>query len=794
MYVALILALLIFLTLWLSYNHLYVQQREDVLNTVGYFIDEADRSLSEVERGFGSEMEGVLKGFYENYETYHDDEYLAAHMNELAGRIEGKEINGASVKESSYYFISPEGEIFKTDYEPDLHLDLTQAEVWDRLQGLEAGEIMHDPITAEIVTGNFRLFSYIILPDNNIFELGLSFEEDFLESLQQDLNYLTGSQVEKVTFFDFDFDSFFAGDYEISDRERQLLLDSLEENGIVTDFNLPFSETFYYGWETNQFGSGAPRFVRVEVSYPFLLIVNILFVSIFAIFIILTLVARYRLSRLLNVEVVSPLGRISDKLSNFELESENNTLKIENNRVEEIDEIKNQYLKMAEEISATYQQLYAYSEEISQLNEVLEYQAGHDPLTDLPNRRSFMKVLKEDLKEGGRGAVVLLDLDNFKEINDTRGHVFGDKLLKAIAERLIAAEREDLFVARYGGDEFLILFRNIEDRGEVENRLFNIKETLDRPFTIEEESFSIEFSCGISIYPEDGCTTNRLITRADAAMYRAKAQLYESSLFFKDDMIHSIKEKRTIVDALQQAISGNGFELHFQPVVDLKNGKAASYESLLRLKNEDISPGAFIPVAEERKLIIEIGRWVTEAAIRQMSRWREQGLKLLPVSINFSASQLEDGDYVDFLKRMLKKYEIPADMLEIEITETIFLKETHESLRFLDELKKTGVKIVLDDFGTGYSSLNYLSFINLDKIKLDRSLCSRFLLEQDLPIMTNLIDLMHSLDLQVVAEGVEEKEDLEKLKKASCDLVQGYIFSRPRPADKVIEIYNRSFS
>lgn len=521
-----------------------------------------------------------------------------------------------------------------------------------------------------------------------------------------------------------------------------------------------------------------------------LLYLKILLVGIFVV------LGVFLLAVYISERIAEPIIEATD----FAQKISNNNLEIDDLKVRLRDEIgnlgralnnmKNNLKGYLDEKRAAYQQLEAYAEEIDQLNDRLEYQARHDFLTELPNRRSFLDELDEELSNKNEGVVMLLDLDNFKEINDTLGHVYGDELLKKLGERLLELSREDIFVARYGGDEFLILLKNETGLAEIEEQIYKIKEALKEPFTIKNNQLQIDFSIGITLYPNDAYSPNQLITNADAAMYRAKENSKKDYFYYDIEIIEKIQERKEIKKILETALKTDGFLLKYQPQINLKTGQADYLEALIRLKDYDISPGKFIPIAEDSGLIIEIGRWVTEKVITKIAKDREVAPKT--VSINFSVYQLDDRGYVDFLAETLQKHNVQAEAIEIEITESILIGKESAALDFLKRLKDLGIELALDDFGTGYSSLNYLNHIPLDKIKIDKSLNEKFLEEQGLA-MENLIKLFHSFELPVVAEGIETKEQYQRLKKKKCDYIQGYLFSKPITWEKVEEIEDYNF-
>jgi len=425
--------------------------------------------------------------------------------------------------------------------------------------------------------------------------------------------------------------------------------------------------------------------------------------------------------------------------------------------------------------------------------EYIDYLAYHDYLTDLPNRMKFMMELQSQLEKGGKGAVLLFDIDDFKSVNDTLGHVYGDELLKQIAERLRKMQDQHMIAARLGGDEFLILLTKIEDKKDVERYIVRIKETFDDCFIIEGAENHIHYSMGITEFPKDSNDINQLIMNADTAMYEVKHNGKNNCIYYHDDMKKLIQTKKEIETLLRQAVAEDGFKLLYQPQVDSKTGEISGFEALLRMKHANISPAMFIPIAEETGHIIEIGRWVAKTVIMQIAQWKSQGFKEKPVGINYSSKQLRDKNYISYISQLLSEYQVSPELIEIEITEGILLENNSETLRFLNELKKNQFKIALDDFGTGYSSLNYLTYIPVDTIKLDKSINDKFLSLEDNTVMDSLIQLAHSLRLKIVAEGIEDWDKFVRLQKSGCDQIQGYLFSKPVSVEDVSEIYDKNF-
>lgn len=426
---------------------------------------------------------------------------------------------------------------------------------------------------------------------------------------------------------------------------------------------------------------------------------------------------------------------------------------------------------------------------LKEQEEYIEFLARHDYLTNLPNRLSFMNRLSADIAKDRPGAILLLDIDNFKSINDTLGHMFGDKMLQDIACRLLSLTDDKCFVSRFGGDEFLILIDGNKETGHVEKYIEELKAIFHDPFILKGKEYYIQFSIGITYYPEDSLNIDQLLINVDTAMYHVKKSGKNSYMCYSEDMLDELKGKSEIEQILRNALKDDGFALAYQPQVNVETGEIEEFEALIRLKKHRISPATFINVAEETGLIIEIGRWVTREVIRQIVCWREKGYELKPVAINFSSKQLKDTEYFNFLTNTITEYGIDSRYLEIEITESILMEQTEETMSFLTRIKELGIRIALDDFGTGYSSLNYLTFIPVDKIKLDKSLCEKFLKLDNIKVMNSLIALAHSLQLVITAEGIEEVEQFKRLKSGGCDYIQGYLFSRPLFESELDTIY-----
>ncbi len=461
-----------------------------------------------------------------------------------------------------------------------------------------------------------------------------------------------------------------------------------------------------------------------------------------------------------------------------------------------VNELRLTNLKMQEkndQLTASEEELTAQLEEIEAQRDYINYIACHDVLTGLPNRRSFAEHLKERIYSDQYGAVILLDIDDFKGINDTQGHVFGDRVLEEIAKRLQGTDQKRTFVSRFGGDEFLILLECEEGYPDLLQCLEGICKLFDNKLKIDDIDIEIRFSIGVSLFPTDSRDVNQLVMNADLAMYAVKNAGKNGYRLFDTAMLEEQMKKSNIETYLREAIENDGFKLLYQPQIDIRTGRITAYEALLRLKDHNISPSVFIDIAEKNGSIIKIGRIVTQKVIEQIAKWRSEGLDIKSVSINFSVNQLHDSGYVGYLQSLLEQYRLEPEILEIEITENIFMENQQITKAFLGQLKELGIRISIDDFGTGYSSLHYLTYLPVDIVKLDRSLNLKFLEIENIKVMDSLISLVHSLGLLVIAEGIEELEQVQRLCSVDCDYIQGFFFSRPLEADQISSIHSNRY-
>ncbi len=424
--------------------------------------------------------------------------------------------------------------------------------------------------------------------------------------------------------------------------------------------------------------------------------------------------------------------------------------------------------------------------------QVINHLAHHDGLTDLPNRLLCLERLRMALQQAERQhtrvGVLFIDLDRFKNINDSLGHHIGDGLLRSVARSLLSAVRLGDTVSRLGGDEFVVILNGVADVHEisqiVNERLIPL---VREPHQVDGAELHVLCSVGIAVYPEDGRDIETLMRNADAAMYQAKSSGRNNAQFFTTEMDFRARERLETENDLRYAIERGEFRLHYQPRVDCRSGRLLGVEALARWQHSEhglVMPANFIPVAEESGLIIPIGSWIMEEACRQQAAWRDSEVGDIGISVNLSAAQLRDPDLVDNLRKSLSAWAVNPRSIELELTETLLMEDVAATIDKLNALKALGVSLSVDDFGTGYSSLNYLHRFPIDKLKIDKSFVRDMLGDSNnLAITRTIISLGHTLGLRVVAEGVEEESEANMLTAAGCDELQGYLFSRPIPAD-----------
>lgn len=427
--------------------------------------------------------------------------------------------------------------------------------------------------------------------------------------------------------------------------------------------------------------------------------------------------------------------------------------------------------------------------ELKLIQNELNSLAHYDMLTELPNRFSFeLKIndlinnsKKYDLNK--KFALIYMDVDDFKHINDTLGHISGDLLLKYVADILKDKIKAPDFVARLGGDEFAIVFEDIKDRQEVSDKIKMLLKYLKRPWILDKQEFFISHSVGIAIYPEDGEDLSTLLKNSDVAMYYVKKKMKDNYCFYLPEIQEQNYKKIKMINDLRRAIDNEEFALFYQPIINLRDGTIIGAEALIRwfhpLKGM-ISPMEFIPLAEEIGLIHDIERWILKTALMQKKEWEDMGYDDIKLSINISGKSVTRTGFINEIKELLSKVKIKNDKIQFEVTETALMEELNESTKVLKEIRDMNIKIALDDFGTGYSSLTYLKKLPIDVVKLDRDFIRNISqISEDQIIAKHVIKLTHELNFEIVAEGIETEEHLDFLKLNNCEYGQGYLFSKP---------------
>lgn len=423
--------------------------------------------------------------------------------------------------------------------------------------------------------------------------------------------------------------------------------------------------------------------------------------------------------------------------------------------------------------------------------EQIRYLSSHDALTGLPNRMLFKDRLENAIAFAARShhkvAVLNLDLDQFKMLNDSLGHTAGDELLRCVTSQLKVCVRDTDTLCRPGGDEFFIALANMPDTDSISTMVDKILENISKPFVLEGRHLSLSCSIGIAVYPDDGANFETLMKRADKAMYQAKDAGRNTYRYFTDQLNSDSFEYMRITHELREAVKCKQFTLHYQPQIDLATGNVQGVEALVRWNHPLeglIPPGRFISIAEQNGLIVEIGEWVLNEACRQAVAWQMAGLPLMVIAVNMSAVQFKRGNVENVVRSALDNSGLDPQYLEIELTESILLHDMDYMLSLLKNLKNFGLKLAIDDFGTGYSSLAYLKKFKIDRLKIDQSFVRDIAIDpNDAAIVRAIVQMAHTLNLRVIAEGVENEEMLQYLSSCQCDEVQGYHFARPMPSE-----------
>lgn len=430
----------------------------------------------------------------------------------------------------------------------------------------------------------------------------------------------------------------------------------------------------------------------------------------------------------------------------------------------------------------------------------LEHQAYHDVLTGLPNRQLFLDRLQQAIAASRRNqkktAIILLDIDNFKKINDSLGHNLGDKYLQIISERLKLTSREEDTVARLGGDEFALINLYISDQKDVVDILERVQETISHPVSLGEHELIPSASVGITFFPDDGDTAHDLLQNADLAMYKAKLSEKGSYALFNPELQKRAQNRIELESAMRQALQNEQFKLYYQPKINPRTAEVCGVEALVRWEKngEVVSPGDFIPIAEESGLILPLGRQILSKACKEIYSLHQQGFPEISVAVNISGKQFQDASLINQVRNVLDKTGIDPTKLNLEITENVAISDIKSALHMIEELEQMGVKTSIDDFGTGYSSMAYIKRFKSHTLKIDKSFIDDLPGDQgDKAIIQAIISMSQALGMKVVAEGVETNAQVEYLKTVGCDYIQGYYYSKPLPLKKLISCIDKNY-
>ncbi len=464
-------------------------------------------------------------------------------------------------------------------------------------------------------------------------------------------------------------------------------------------------------------------------------------------------------------------------------EQENRTI---NERNMELEESYNSAISSLNELAGKYEELNRNKESMKKL-------AYTDYLTELPNRIAFNEMLDNimlTLRSEETVGIMDIDIDNFKNINDSLGHSYGDELLIDVTHRLKQATDENDYLARIGGDEFILLTQNIQDAGAYEEKIKKIKNVFSYPFVLSTKEYFVTVSIGVAFAPKDGRTSQALIKNVDSAMYVAKENGKNTHAYFDYSYNLKLTEKIEIQSELRKAIEREEFVLYYQAQMDLESKNIVGFEALIRWNHPTkglIGPDEFIYLAEETGLIIPIGKWVLRTACHQLKEWSQE-YPNINMAVNLSGRQFKDREIVRIVYDVIEETGINPNNLELEITESIALDDIEYTIATIQELRKVGVKFSLDDFGTGYSSMNYLKRLPVNNLKIDKSFLDTVMEDRsDQKIIQTIISLARNLDLLVIAEGVESFDQEEFLKEANCNKAQGYLYSKPIPQEKAAQ-------
>ena len=580
-------------------------------------------------------------------------------------------------------------------------------------------------------------------------------------------------------------------------KSTNRILDGQDNNIVLDTTNEEVSENACVAsFVRVPFGLAAEhRFVMMGLSTPLenvlrethILGLNIVQITLF--FSVLAIIISLILSRVL----AQPLNLMAKAVGQFAAGNPLSELPLKRN--DEIGYLAKSFLAMTSKLSAQVG-------ELQEKQHHLDYLAHHDQLTDLPNRLLFLDRLNQAIIKAHRNkaqlAVLFIDLDRFKHINDSLGHFVGDEVLKIAAKRLQEHVRQEDTISRLGGDEFTIIVEKMHSPADVIVVAQKFISAFKRPFVVERHEFYLTCSIGISIYPQNGKKADELLRNADAAMYKAKEQGRNNFQFYSEDMTEKALQHVVMETSLRRALEQDEFVVFYQPLIDLATSRIIGMEALVRWQNPElglIPPNEFIPLAEETGLIIPLGERVLFTACKQIKAWYDLALSPGRVAVNLSGKQLQMEDLVGIIQKVLDRTECRPEWLELEVSEGFYMLEPEHSIAILNQIQKMGVELAIDDFGTGYSSLSQLKQLPISKLKIDRSFVKDIPHDpDDEAIARAVIALAKSMRLRVIAEGVETMEQLRFLSQEGCDEVQGYIYSRPIPADQMTDMLKKHTS
>jgi diguanylate cyclase (GGDEF)-like protein len=519
-------------------------------------------------------------------------------------------------------------------------------------------------------------------------------------------------------------------------------------------------------------------------AFIVILVLSILLLSI-------TAILGYAFAR----RIVSPLSElihVMNSTSNGEL-----NVRIQYEGKDEFGQLASQFNSMLDELVGAYEEISEKNGELILIEDELRHLAFNDQLTELPNRMAMFIELEERIqshrKQEKELAIVLIDIDQFKRINDTLGHAAGDQVLVEVTNRLIQLE---WLTYRLSGDEFAVIIVDEENLKNIQETIDVIQKVLSEPIELTDKRISISVSMGISVFPDNGDTPEKLVQSADTAMDIAKQTGKAQVAFFSQVMMDTVLRKVKIEQILKRSIKDGLLDMHFQPKYDVQSRQLMGFEALMRLtleNGERISPAEFIPIAEESGFIIELGEWALEFVFAKIDYWMKKGYSVGHVGVNVSGMQLKQEGFAEHAKAIAAAYHVPPNYVELEITESILIGNMSETLQTLLELRKIGYQIALDDFGTGYSAFNYLRTIPLTALKIDKTFIDHMGTHQKAEMLVKqIIDIAHEINLNVVAEGVETKIQYQSLLNTRCDMIQGYYFSKPMSTNQIEELLKKN--